>query len=801
MFANYLKIAFRNIFRQKGYSLINIVGLALGMACSIFLLLWVHNEQSFDDFHKNADNIYRVEQDQPSPQGYFHVNVTPYPAGPEIKANIPEIKNMSRLFRPGSMLVKFGEKAFYENSVMAVDPSFLQMFTFPLISGNSETALSEPFSIIFSETMAKKYFGNENPLGKTITINNRFSFAVSGVMEDTPQNSSIRPEMLIPFSCLKELVNIYEKWGNNYLLTWVELNNENQINTVNQKITDMVIERSIANAPANITPEDIKAFRETQAPKFKLMALSDINLNGYFGYGQTNVKSQTIKIFLILALFILLIAAINYMNLATARATSRAKEVGLRKTVGAERIHIVSQFLGESILLALISFVFSFIIVIILLPLFNNLTEKQFTINLLFNAEFFIVLVFIAIFVGILAGSYPALFMSSFSPIKVLKGTINSGVKSNLFRKTLVVFQFCLSVILLIGTIVAYQQLEFLRSKQVGYEKEHLIYIPLRGETGKSYSALKEELLMTPNVVNVSGIDQEPSQIGSNSGSAKWDGKDPNTSPLISMARIDFDFVKTMKIEMLEGRSFSNLISTDSTKGFLVNEEVLKVMGIKSGVGKHFDFQGVDGFIVGVMKNFHFQSAQFNIEPLALFYSKIPRFAVIRLQGGNIPAAIENVKSVWQKVVYGYPFEYRFIEDDFAEMYKSDEQMGEVFKYGAIFAIIIASLGLFGFASFMAAKRTKEIGIRKTLGASISNIVFLLSKEFIKWVLIANVIAWPIAYILLNYWLNDYAYRISIAWWVFLIATILTILIAIITVSYQSIKAAIANPVNSLKYE
>jgi predicted permease len=801
MFKNYLKVAMRNILRHKGYSFINIAGLALGMACSIFLLLQVHHEQSFDTFHENANSLYRVEQDQPSPEGNFHVTVTPYPAGPEIKDNIPEIKNFSRWLYPGSMLVKYEDKVFYENTVTAVDPSFLQMFTFPLIAGDSKTALNDPFSVILSETMAEKYFGNQNPIGEKISLNNKFLFLVTGVMKDAPQNSTLRPEILIPFECMDEVANVYTGWGNNYLVTWVELNNDKQVANVSNKISNLVMERTISNAPAGITPEEVKRYRETQAPKYMLMPLIDINLYGYFGYGQVYGKIQSLKIFLIIAIFILLIACINYMNLATARAANRAKEIGLRKTVGAERKHIINQFFGESILLSFISFILSLLIVILLLPLFNNLTGEKFTIGAVFNLEFFLILLFVALFAGIVAGIYPALFLSSFNPTKVLKGSLSSSAKSNFFRKSLVVFQFSLSVILLIGTIVAFQQLNYMRLKKVGYEKDHLIYLPLRGETGKSYATLKQELLQQPNVVNVSGIDQPPTRIGANSGSAKWNGKDPNTKPLISIARVDFDFVETMQIELLEGRSFSTSYSTDSTKAFLVNEEVLRAMGTESGVGKNFDFQGVDGYIIGVMKNFNFQSAQVKIEPLAILFSKQPRYAVVRLKGGDIPAAIDDVKKVWQRVASLYPFEYRFIDDDFAQMYKSDEQMGEIFKYGAIFAIIIASLGLFGFASFMAQKRTKEIGIRKTLGASVTGIAVLLSKDFIKWVLVGNIIAWPIAYLLLNWWLQDYAYRISLDWWIFIIPTIITVLIAIVTVSSQSVKAALADPVKSLKYE
>ena len=801
MLKNYLIIALRNIIRQKGYSFINIAGLALGMACCIFLLLSVYHEQSFDKFHKNSKQLFRVEFDQKSPQGKYHNILTQYPVGPALKDNLPEIKNFARTFSPGSMLIKYGENVFYETTVTVVDPSFLEMFSFPLINGNSKTALNHPFSIILSETMAEKYFGNENPMGKILTINSKYAFSVSGVMKDAPQNSTLKPGMLIPFECLNDLFSIPQNWNTSFANTYVQLSNNNQIKNVNKKLTDLIVDIIFSEAPSNIPPEELKRIRDTQAPDFMLMPLTDIHLYGYSGYGQVYGEIQSLKIFLALAFFILLIACINYMNLATARAASRAKEIGLRKTIGADRKHLITQFFGESILLTFISFIISLLIVILTLPLFNDLLEKQFTVGSIFNSEFFIILILVMLVAGIISGSYPALFLSSFSPIKVLKGSLNRGAKSNFFRKSLVVFQFSLSVILVIGTIVAFQQLEFMRSKKVGYEKDHLVYLPLRGESVKLYTVLKQEFLKSSNVLNVSAINQIPTNIGSNSDDAKWDNKDPNSRPIISFGQVDFDFVETMKIEMVEGRSFSNSFSTDSTRAFLVNEEFLKVMGTKSGIGKRINFVGVDGQIVGVMKNFHFTSAQSKIEPIALVFSNQPRFVVIRLKGGDIPAAIENVKSIWQKIAPLFPFEYKFFDEDFAAMYKSDEQMGNIFKYGAAFAIIIACLGLFGFASFMAEKRNKEIGIRKTLGASVSGITVLLSKEFVKWVLIANVIAWPIAYYFMNRWLQDYAYRISIEWWVFAIATFSTVLIAVMTVSYQAVKAAVANPVKSLKCE
>ncbi len=790
LLSNYLKVAKRNIFLQKGYSFINITGLALGMACSFLLLLWVYHQQSFDKFHKNAKNLYRLEQDQKTPQGDYRVVVTKSLAGPTLKESLPEVKNTSRTLQLGKVLIKYKENIYYENTTLIADSTFLQMFTFPLIAGDAKTCLNNPTSIVLSESTAKKYFGDENPVGKTITLNNKSDFSVSGIMKDAPENSTIKPGILIPYSWLKRIRGVKDEWGSNFLITWVELNNGIQLKSINKKITDLITDRTISDASLKST-----------SPGYMLMPLTDINLFGYTEYDRSSATINSIKIYVILAFFILLMACINYMNLATARAESRAKEIGLRKTVGADRKNIIIQFFSESMLLAFVSFIFSLIFVILLLPIFNDLMNTKFNVGTLFNSEFLIILVLVALTAGIISGSYPALLLSSFNPVRALRGGIKLGSKSQFFRKALLVFQFCPSVILLICTIVAFQQVNFMMTKKVGYEKNNLIYLPLRGEAYKSYSTIKQELLKIPNVLSVSGINQVPTDIGTNADGAKWEGMDPEAQPIIGFAGIDYDYIETTQIEMAEGRSFSKSFPTDSSKGFLVNEEVLKVMGTKSGVGKDFHFLGIDGQIIGVMKNFLFGPAKQKIDPLVFTFSRQSVFAVVRLKGDNIPAALEGIKSVWQKFAPTYPLEYKFFDEDFAAMYKTDEQKSDIFKYGTFFAIIIACLGLFGFASFTTEKRTKEIGIRKVLGASVPDLTILLSKEFIKWVLIANVIAWPVAWVFLNNWLQDYAYRISIEYWVFIVSTMLTVSVAIITVGYRTIKAATANPGKSLKYE
>jgi len=813
MLKNYLKIALRNIRKHKAYSFINISGLAVGMACTLLILLWVQDELSFDRFHANAKTLFRVEQDQNfGGQGTFHVYVTPYPMGPGLKEGIPEIKDTARVARPGTLLIRYGEKAFFETATAAADPSFLWMFTFPLVRGRAETALSEPRSLVLSEDLAKKYFGSEDPMGKAVTVNNAYAFTVTGVMKNMPENSSLRAELAVPFDFVKELGQYIDSWGNNNILTWVQLYKGSSVSAANQKITRLVWDRTlqeIRSDPETMKriekdPEAMKRLNSYAGPQFMLMPLTDIRLHAYFGFGQQFGTAQYVGTFAAIALFVLLIACINFMNLATARSANRAKEVGLRKVVGAFRRNIAGQFYGESIMTTFLAVMVSLGLVILLLPAFNNLSAKKLPLAALLDWKFILGILAVASITGVVSGSYPAAFLSSFHPVRVLKGSLNAGARSALFRKTLVVIQFGLSILLLIGTGVVYRQLEYMRNKKLGYDKEHLIYLPLRGDTPKTYAALKEELLNNSEILGVTGTHQPPTSIGSNGWGADWDGKDPEKRVLIGQAFTDFDYPETLKIEMAAGRPFSKAFSMDQGRTFLVNEEVPKLMGIDaaSAVGKRFKYMGVDGTIVGVMKNYHYQPVQNAIEPLAIIVNQANiRYAIVRLRAGDIPASIETVKSAWKKVNPLYPLDYVFFDQDFGRMFQSDERMGTLLKYFAALAVIIACLGLFGLASFTAEQRTKEIGVRKVLGASVAGIILLLSKEFAKWVVIANVFAWPVGFFVMRKWLQGFAYRTGIAWWLFALAGAGALVVAMVTVSVQAFKAARANPVNALKYE
>ena len=800
MLKNYLVIAFRNIHKHKGYSLINVAGLALGLACCLLILLWVMDELSYDRFHENSEHLYRIEKDMYYSGSVYHSDVTPCPLAPSLVAEIPETEGTARYYNPSTLLLRNGDKTFFESGVKAVDPSFLGMFTFPLIRGDAESALDNPHSLVISGEIAEKYFGDANPLGKSISINNAYEFTVTGVLQSLPHNTCMQFDMLVPFEFLRELGKYSDYWGDHYITTFVKLNENAVVPDVTEKITQLSHHR-MADMYRH-DAEELHRFNEEPRDEFELMPVADIHLHADSAYGQAAGKIQHVYIFTMIAIFVLMIACINFMNLATARSANRAREVGIRKVVGAFKRHIIGQFYAESVVLSYTALVLALILISLLLPYFNMLTGKTLIFEDIFTREFVIGMIAITLFAGIVSGSYPALFLSSFQPVKVIKGTLSSGVKRSSFRKILVIVQFSLSIMLIIGTAVVYRQLHFMRNKKLGYDTQHIIYVDLRGDTRQYYTELKQELRRDQRIVNVTGTGHQPNYIGSKTASVDWEGKDANSRVFVSKTGVDFDYVETMGIEMAEGRPFSKAFASDASTGFLVNEEVVKIMGVESAVGKRFNFGSVNGTIVGVMKNYHFWPVQNAIEPLALYISpKGIYYMVIRLSEGDIPASLAYVKATWNRIVPGYPFDYKFMDEDFDGMYRSEERMGNLLQLFTVLAILIACLGLFGLASFTAEQRTKEIGVRKVLGATLPGVILLLSKEFTKWVIISNVIAWPVGYFVLKNWLQGFAYRTPMSWWIFVGSGMLALVVALLTVSYQSLRAALANPVEALKYE
>jgi putative ABC transport system permease protein len=820
MLKSYIKIAFRNLARHKGYSFINIAGLALGMACSLFILLWVQDELSYDRFHAGAKALYRVEHDQKTDRGKFHAPITPNLLSPALQAEIPEVADSTRVRQMGALLFRSGDKAFYENRISAVDPSFLRMFSFPLLHGASETALNGPADLVVTEKFARKYFGTADAVGRSMTVNNAFPAMVTAVLKDVPDNSSLRFDALLPYSFPLSLDLDNRNWANNTVATFVRLHDKSVASVVNAKMTRLVRDRTMAQwrsdneeawKKVQADPEQLKQFNGYVGPEFMVNPLVDIRFRGDWGYNGTSQLLKTITTFAVIGLLVLLIACINFMNLSTARSVRRAREVGLRKVVGAQRRSIAGQFYGESVLTAVLAGLAALVLVVCLLPAFNAVAGKTMTLASLASLKFVLGILAVTALTGAVAGSYPALVLSSFQPIKVIKSRASDGIRGAGLRRALVVVQFGLSVLLLIGMAVAARQIDFMRHKNLGYDKDQLLYLPMRGEATKNYARLKERLLQEPKIQGVTGSNAAPTMIGSKSFGATWDGQNPSQRDLISCAFVDYDYTETMKIELAAGRTFSRQFRSDETSAFLVNEALAKIMGLDAAaaVGKRFAFMGVDGTIVGVVKDFHFQSVQTQIEPLAVAMGlrspagpwTVPSFAIIRLKAGDVAASLAAVEAAWREVNADYPFEYRFFDQDFDRMFRADERTGTILKIFAFLAVAIAGLGLFGLASFTAEQKTREIGVRKVLGASAPGLVVLLSKEFAKWVLVANALAWPAAYFLVRGWLQQFAYRTNIAWWLFPAAGAGALLIAMITVSFQAVRAARTNPVDALKYE
>lgn len=783
MLKNYLKTALRNILRHKGYSFINIAGLALGMACCILILLWVKDELSFDRFNKNYNDIYRVIIDDQFQDSYA---VTPAPLGKALLSDYPEIMDFVRLRLGYKVILKINSETFVETDFTFADPSIFDIFTFKFLNGNAKEALSSPNSIVLTEGAAVKYFGEINPIGKTLTVNNRFDFTVTGIIKNVPSNSHFTFNVLAPFPVLKKFGEKIESWGSYGYRTYLRLRKGTAYKPVSLKIKDYLKKHS----PDGKITLRLQPLREIH--------LHSASIRSRGGSGDIRL----VYVFTMIALFILIIACINFMNLTTARASNRAREVGMRKVTGARRIEIIKQFFGESILLSFIGLILAIFLVDLLLPVFNDLCGKQLQLEIFTNGGILFWLIGIAFCTGILSGIYPALFLSSFQPIKVLKGGVISGTRKSLLRKVLVVTQFTLSTLLIIGTIVLYHQMNYMRNRELGFNKDHLAYVHMPIKMGKQYESIKNEFLSDPNVINVCAASNLPvSPLFSTEG-VEWEGKKPQEEMLINISFTDYDYAKTLKMKMAEGRFFSRAFSSDVKGAYVVNETAVKTMGVKSPVGKWFKLHENKGIIVGVVKDFNFTSLHRKIEPLLMCISPEEySYFLVRIKSESISEAVNSMKKKWQKSTAGLPFEYGFMDERIDNLYRTEQRIGKAFLYFTFLSIFIACLGLFGLASYLTEQRKKEVGIRKVLGAPVKGIVFLVSKEFLKWVILANIISWPAAYFAVDRLLQVYAYRISIGPLPFVVALVFALLIAIFTVSYQSIKAALTNPVEAIKYE
>jgi putative ABC transport system permease protein len=789
MFKNYLISAIRSLKRYKLFTFLNIFGLATGMACSILILLWVQDERSYDKFNGNAPQIYRLIANVSG----VEAAVTPPPVTLAVKRQIPAIKNYTRLDALHSV-VTIGHQKFDEKNIFYADSTFLQMFNYPLLQGNKDNVLSRPDGVVITEATAKKYFGNQNVIGKVLRIDNDMNgnnYVVTGVLKDIPHNSHLQFSMLLPIS-------FYDKsngnvWDNFDLYAYVQLDDHFEATPA-----------ALASLEKQI--DDIHTANDKTHTKtrFSLQPLTAIHLHSHFLLdvdGQGN--SQYVNIFSLVAIFILVIACINFMNLATALAGQRAKEVGLRKTVGALRFQLILQFMGESVLVTFISLFIGVGIARLLLPLFNDLSGKLITVNL-FDIGIIGSLLGLAALVGLIAGSYPAFVLSSFSPVKVLKGLKIAGGQKSLLRNGLVVVQFSISVILMVSTLVVNNQLRFINNRDIGFNKANLMYIqmPQIGEIQNNYQAVKATLNENARTVNYTLIEHLPTSLTTGTTDVKWKGKDPRTQIVFPHIGVDGNFIKTFGMHLVAGRDFNDNSEADQAN-YILNETAVKTMGMTnaSAIGQMISSNEHPGMVIGVVKDFNFKPVQQTIEPLILPYTKRGGFIVMRTSPADIQQVAAKLKALFQGIYPDFPFSYGFVDQDISKLYVSEQRMGKLFNVFSVISIIISCLGLFGLATFATQRRIKEIGVRRVLGASAAGIVTMLAKDFVKLVVAALLVAFPVAWWAMNKWLDNYVYRIHISWWMFALSGIMAIMIAFLTISYQSIKAALANPVKSLRSE
>ncbi|MFC1492924.1 ABC transporter permease [candidate division KSB1 bacterium] len=805
MFNNYLKITIRNFMRQKGYSFINIAGLAIGMACCILIMLYVQDEMSYDKYNKNADRIYRITSDLEIRGGVQNIALAPFVTGPVFTNELPEIESYTRIFGLGNPLVNYDGRTYEETNFFTVDSSFFSIFTHKFISGNPDDALDSPTSVVITEEVAERIFGSVDPLGETLTFNfpgnvgQLQDFQVTGVIEKVPANTHFHFDYLFPASAMPQNIQslMNTQWFSIQGYSYILLNKDADPSIVEEKIRGIY--------------EEVAGERGRQVGigwKFYLQNVTDIHLRSQLE-GEIEPTSDILYVYVFsaIAIFILVIACINFMNLSTAKSANRAREVGMRKVFGAYKKNLIWQFLTESFLLSLMGILTAIILVVLLLPEFNSLTEKNFSMNILLNPGIILSLIGIVVFTGLFAGSYPAFFLSAFRPNAVLKGAVSRGAKSGTFRKSLAIFQFSISIVLIVSTLLVIDQLNYMKNKDLGFDKEQILVVVVRDAAARQrYNTIKTEMKRNPDILEATFSSSVPGR-GYNLFLFLPEGRSQSEAETMNVINVDFDFLKTYGIEIAHGRDYSRDFSTDTSTAFLMNEKAAEKLGWgKDAVGKGFAPAGAPDFpskIIGVFRDYHHRSLKQIIEPLVLNYQpRAGRFLSMKVNTENIDETIEFVREKWKDIDPNRELDYFFMDESFDAQYRFEETLSEIFSYFAFLAILIACLGLFGLASFTAEQRTKEIGIRKVLGASTDTLVINLSREFIKWVLIANIIGLPIAYLLMNrYWLSNFAFKITPGISTFAIAFLASVVIALLTVSFQAVKAAVANPVKSLRHE
>jgi putative ABC transport system permease protein len=787
MFKNYLKTAVRNLWKNRAYGFLNISGLAIGMACAALIFLWVEDELTYNHYFSNRDHLYKIKDRQTYDGTTFTFDATPGPLAQGIKAEIPGIKNTARTSWSDRVLFSLDDKTIYEQGLY-VDPSFLSMFGLQFVKGKAVNTFAQLHSLVISETMAKKFFENTDAIGKTLTVNNDQDYVVTGVIKDLPKNVSFRFDWLAPFKIYEDKNTWLRAWGNNGIVTYVETEPNADVTAINKKM-DGYIKTKDNEAVAKMSIYPMNRWR-----------MYDSFVNGKEVPGRV----KYVNLFSLIAWIILIIACINFMNLATARSEQRAREVGVRKVLGAAKRKLVMQFIGESMVMSLISALLAISIVYSVRGAFDNLVDKELSVAI-FKPLHLMALFVITFLCGLIAGSYPAFYLSSFNPISVLKGLKSKRGGSAVFiRKGLVIVQFSISVVLIISTILIYKQIQHVKDRNLGYNKQDLLYLGLHGNMKEHFNVIKNDLLQTGMVQNASMSNNTVLQLGSNTGDFGWEGKDPDKQVLITVEDVSPEYISTMGMKIKEGRDFYADAKADSNN-IIINESLAKIIGKKSVVGSLITRNdGATKFtVVGVINDFVYNNMYSAAAPL-IFFSDTSNVNVLTVRlkpGAGLSAALPLLEKAIKKDSPGYPVEYKFVDEQFDQYFKTENLIGKLAGVFAVLAIVISCLGLFGLAAFTAERRTKEIGIRKVLGATVRSLATLLSKDFLVLVTISCVIAFPVAWWMMHNWLQDYEYRVAINAWIFVAAAVLAILIALLTVSFQAIKAAFSNPVKSLRTE
>ncbi|HEY8936961.1 MAG TPA: ABC transporter permease [Cyclobacteriaceae bacterium] len=782
MLRNFFAVAMRNFMRQRLYSFINVFGLSSGLLCTLFIYLWVNDEWSKDKFHHEGEKIFQIVANLELNKGELLTwIITPGPLAENIRQNIPEVEMAVRIMDTSPLLFQYGDKSFMESGYFA-DPDFFKLFSFTITQGKANTDSSDISSISISQKLATKLFGQDNPIGKTVRLNDKLDFTVGAVFKDVGTASSLRFEYILPFEIYKKQRGEEFNWGNFDHPLYVKLNDPSNAESTLAKI----------NASAD------KAFKN-EGVSYYMQPFSEYYLHSQYENGKpVGGRIKYVQIFSIVAIFILIIACINFMNMATAKAATRSKEVGIRKVVGAQRLSLIFQFIAESTVISLISALLALIFVTLLLPYFNLLVNKQIEVNFI-DLNFLVSLLIIVVVTGVLAGSYPAFFLSSYQPVTVLKNSSSQRMSGSTLRKGLVVFQFALTVILIASSLIIYSQINFIRTKNIGYNRQAVLSFNMRGQMAKNFDVLKNELLEYPGIKFVSRADNSLVQVNNQNGSVDWPGKPENSSVFFRTVVVDYDFLETMDLQLVEGRFFSK--DHNDTSTFVISERAAKVMGLKEPIGTRIVQWGMPGTIIGVVKDFHSQSLHQAIDPIVFMYNTWPNRVFVKFDPTQLQSVVKKIETIYKKYNSEFPFTYSFLDDDFEKLYNNEKVTGSLALGFTAMAIIISGLGLLGLAAFTAEKKKKEISIRKVLGASVAGIVSMMSVDFIKLSVVASIIGCPIAYLLMQQLLEGYAYHTELKWSLFIITAGCALCLSMLTVVFQVAKAAIANPVDALRNE